>query len=284
MRGHDAMTTRRICSSLDLQTTSAVDAASERCASNAERRGVQVDWKGLYHQIRGKSQQPAEELEGASVDALNDLKRTMRGQPREDRLFCRNGHPLFKGQRPEDCYDCYQVQQAQQERAQDLTLQQKNAVERRLSGALLCVKGFHEGMAFALRLLEDVPLYLGSDPDCDIVLSDAQISRRHLMVVLRQGRTIVRDLNSLHHSALRAKDELQWYVLDPDREYWCEDGSHLVLGDVEMLYRAVDVQALKLGGQHVLTQASPLATPLASPQASLSIGLSSAPLSLNPGE
>lgn len=226
-----------------------------------------MDWKGLFHQIRGKSQQPTDELEGEADNALQDLKGRIGRRQKADLTTCPQGHPLFKGQRAEDCYDCHLVGIGRQEWSQE----KKTSLPQKLQGALLCVKGFHEGSVFALRLAEDVPLYLGSDPDCEIVLSDAQISRRHLMVVSRQGRTIVRDLNSLHHSALRAKDELQWYVLDPDREYWCEDGTHLVLGDVEMLYRAVDAQALRLGGEHVLVNPG------------LPAGATGAPLTLTDG-
>lgn len=203
-----------------------------------------MDWKGLYHQVLGKGQKPVEELEVEAELGLEALKREVGQKARASRTTCKHGHPLFKEQRPEDCFDCHLVARAAQERAE----QKRPPGQRQLMGAFLCLRGFHEGSAFALRLAEDVPLHVGSDPACELVLSDIQISRRHLLVVSRQGRMIVRDLNSLHHSALRARDELQWCVLDPEREYWCEDGSHLVLGEVELLYRAVDQQALTLGG------------------------------------
>ncbi|MFM7200838.1 MAG: FHA domain-containing protein, partial [Myxococcota bacterium] len=187
-------------------------------------------------------QDPTGEVEGASEEGLISLSSRLHNRTRAGVTLCPERHVLFKGQRPEDCFDCHLIALARAEWAQE----KRKTATQGLQGALLCLRGFHEGAAFALRLAEDTPLYIGSDPDCDVVLSDPQISRRHLLVVSRQGRTIVRDLNSLRHSALRARQELQWYVLDPEREYWCEDGANLILGDVELLFRTSDADAQKL--------------------------------------
>jgi hypothetical protein len=161
---------------------------------------------------------------------------------KEKGLRCPKGHPLHPGQRNEDCFDCYLL---------GLMAAERNGLpadkgEATIVGALLCLNGFHRGATFPIMLAEDVPLIIGADPDCDLVLSDERISRRHISMVRRQGRTTVRDLNSLHHSAMRAEGELQWYVLDPEREYWFRDGCHIMLGDVEFLFRATDEQARKL--------------------------------------
>jgi len=156
--------------------------------------------------------------------------------------FCEKGHPLYHGQRQEDCFDCYLLGLMEAERS---SLDQEKP-ETVIVGTLIALNGFHRGQAFPLVMAEGVPIIIGADPDCDIVLSDERISRRHLSMVRRQGRTTVRDLNSLHHSAMRAEGELQWYVLDPEREYWFRDGCHLMLGDIEFLFRGSDEQTLKV--------------------------------------
>lgn len=221
-----------------------------------------MDWRGLYHRIRGLAQDRELVQDSAAELGLDAKRKLLSKQARAEQVLCPEGHVLYRGQRPEDCYDCFQVGIARAEHGQERPL-----APGQLQGALLCLRGFHEGSVFALRLAEDVPVYLGSDPSCDIVLSDPQISRKHLMVVSRQGRTIVRDLNSLHHSALRAKDELQWYVLDPEREYWCEDGAQLVMGEVELLYRTAGGASLRGGGPPLLQ--APQAAPLPGTSSSL---------------
>lgn len=160
---------------------------------------------------------------------------------------CKKGHPLLVGQRPEDCFDCHLIELMLNER-KGLADGPAGAV---CVGTLLCLNGFHRGQAYPLMMKEDVPLIIGADPDSDIVLSDERISRKHLSMVRRQSRTTVRDINSLHHSAMRAEGELQWYVLDPEREYWFRDGCHIMLGDIEFLFRATDEAALKMGAAAV---------------------------------
>lgn len=164
-------------------------------------------------------------------------------QGREKGNACKKGHALLNGQRNEDCYDCYLLDAMASERKGNPVGGEGSVV----IGTMICLNGFHRGESFTLLMREDVPMLIGADPDCDIVLSDERISRRHLSMVRRQGRTTVRDVNSLHHSAMRAEGELQWYVLDPEREYWFRDGCHIMLGDIEFLYRASDEAALKMG-------------------------------------
>lgn len=155
---------------------------------------------------------------------------------------CKRGHAILPGQRNEDCFDCHLINLMIEERKGIVAYKDQGV----MVGSLLCLNGFHRGHAFSLVMREDVPIFIGADPDCDVVLSDEKISRRHLTMVRRQGRTTVRDTNSLHHSAMRAEGELQWYVLDPEREYWFRDGCHIMLGDIEFLYRATDEAALKM--------------------------------------
>lgn len=176
----------------------------------------------------------ATQAKNAAVGAINKKEQGLR--------CARRGHPLYHGQRPEDCFDCYLLDIMANERSS----MPGDKGEVTVVGALLCLNGFHRGASFPILLAEDVPLIIGADPDCDIILSDERISRRHISMVRRQGRTTVRDLNSLHHSAMRAEGELQWYVLDPEREYWFRDGCHMMLGDIEFLFRATDEQARKL--------------------------------------
>lgn len=154
----------------------------------------------------------------------------------------RRGHPIYPGQREEDCFDCYLLDISEAEWAR--VAPEPDGAE--LVGALLCLKGAHRGETFPMALVPDVPMTIGADPDCDLVLSDPSISRRHLVVVRRNDRTILRDLGSLHHSAIRAEGEVQWQVLDPEREYWFRDGSHLMVGDIELLFRSTDDQGLRV--------------------------------------
>ena len=156
--------------------------------------------------------------------------------------FCDKMHPLHHGQRKEDCFDCYMLELMEGERSG----MDEEKPETVIVGTMTALNGFHRGQSFSMVMAEDVPLIVGADPDCDIILSDERISRRHLSMVRRQGRTTVRDLNSLHHSAMRAEGELPWYVLDPEREYWFRDGCHLMLGDIEFLFRGSDEQTLKV--------------------------------------
>jgi len=44
--------------------------------------------------------------------------------------------------------------------------------------------------------LEDGPLVVGTDPDCDVVLTDDTVSSRHCEFLRRGGRVVVRDLGS----------------------------------------------------------------------------------------
>jgi len=153
----------------------------------------------------------------------------------------RRGHPIYPGQRDTDCFDCFRIDISEAEWSKAAPKLQ-GAV---MVGALLCLKGSQRGETFPMTLMPDVPMTFGADPDCDLVLADPSISRRHLVMLQRNDRTIVRDLGSLHHSAIRADGEVQWQVLDPEREYWFRDGSHLTIGDVEFLFRSNDDQGMR---------------------------------------
>lgn len=204
------------------------------------------DWlKRLFKpgKVLSKEQEAAFDKAGGSsaVDgAKSNVRRSIFGK--EQGFHCDRGHPILNGQRSEDCFDCHLI---------DLMLAERKGMGKKgkeyvTVGTLTVLNGFHRGQAYSLTLAEDVPMIVGADPDCDIVLSDERISRRHLSMIRRAGRTTIRDVNSLHHSAMRAEGELQWYVLDPEREYWFRDGCHLMLGDIEFLFRASDDQTLKM--------------------------------------
>lgn len=196
-------------------------------------------WLRLFPQLEAESQNL--DNEGlAEVRALGDA---LGGDGIVAVTRCsRRGHPIYPGQRDADCFDCYLLDI----RDQEWGAAREEADNAELIGVLMCLKGAHRGESFPLILAPDVPMTVGADPDCDVVLSDPQVSRRHLAVVRRGARTIVRDLGSLHHSAIRADSEVQWQVLDPEREYWFRDGSHLMIGDVELLFRATDDQGLRV--------------------------------------
>src|SRR3954447_7029947 len=60
-------------------------------------------------------------------------------------------------------------------------------------GTFLVIKGPDRGEQVALT---DNPVTFGSAPNCDLVLSDKTVSRRHVMALLEGDEVMVRDLGS----------------------------------------------------------------------------------------
>ena len=60
-------------------------------------------------------------------------------------------------------------------------------------GTFLIIKGPDRGES--IRLV-DKPIYFGSSPSCEMVLSDKPVSRRHLMAALEGESVVLRDQGS----------------------------------------------------------------------------------------
>jgi two-component system, NtrC family, nitrogen regulation response regulator GlnG len=67
------------------------------------------------------------------------------------------------------------------------------AFTRQTGGVFFVIKGPDRGESVPLR---DAPIYFGSSPNCDLVLSDKTVSRRHLMAVRESDEVILRDQGS----------------------------------------------------------------------------------------
>ncbi|MBI4508683.1 MAG: sigma 54-interacting transcriptional regulator [Deltaproteobacteria bacterium] len=67
-------------------------------------------------------------------------------------------------------------------------------------GTFVVIKGPDRGETVALR---DVPIYFGSAPTCDLVLTDKTVSRKHLMAVREGNEVILRDQGSTNGSSIQ---------------------------------------------------------------------------------
>ena len=85
-----------------------------------------------------------------------------------------------------------------------------------LEGAEVCDLVLVDGQRVRIT---DRPIVLGRQPDCDIVLDDSNVSRRHAEIVVRDGEIVLTDLgstngtkvngSSVRSCALRAGDAVQ---------------------------------------------------------------------------
>ena len=69
---------------------------------------------------------------------------------------------------------------------------------------------------------------LGRHPDCDVVLVDSSVSRRHAEIRLAKGRHVLLDLSSVNGT---------WVHNRPVLQHLLEDGDTFEVGDVRLLYR-----------------------------------------------
>ncbi len=72
-------------------------------------------------------------------------------------------------------------------------LEDAPAFVRQTGGAFFVIKGPDRGEVVPLR---EQPIYFGSSPNCDLVLTDKTVSRRHLMAVREGDEVILRDQGS----------------------------------------------------------------------------------------
>ena len=115
--------------------------------------------------------------------------------------------------------------------------------EEVLLGVLICLKGMHTGEAFPIDLPEGGVFNIGAAPDSDLTLPDESVSRRHASITRHLNKLIIRDEESATHSAIRGEGHQRWRILEPDKDYWFHDGYVFRLGDVELMFRAIDAAA-----------------------------------------
>jgi two-component system, NtrC family, nitrogen regulation response regulator GlnG len=72
-------------------------------------------------------------------------------------------------------------------------LEDAPAFTRQTGGVFTVIKGPDRGEATPLR---EAPIYFGSSPTCDLVLTDKTVSRRHLMAVREGEEVVLRDQGS----------------------------------------------------------------------------------------
>jgi hypothetical protein len=84
----------------------------------------------------------------------------------------------------------------------------------------------HDGRRFAI---EDRPLVIGRLPECDIVLSDPNVSRRHAEIVRQDGEVVLRDLGSTNGSKVNGS-QVTAVVL--------ADGDEIIIGATRMAFEA----------------------------------------------
>ena len=88
-----------------------------------------------------------------------------------------------------------------------------------------------DGDEVALVPLREPTTRLGRSHTADVVLEDPSVSRRHALVVRRDGRTVVlddRSLNGVHVNGERVGQAT------------LRDGDTLAVGDVQMRFLAID--------------------------------------------
>lgn len=69
-------------------------------------------------------------------------------------------------------------------------------------------------------------LLIGRHPECDLVVSDASVSRRHAQLRFRDGRWVLRDLDSTNGSTVNGRPVIRCQLRPGDR---------LMLGDAALV-------------------------------------------------
>ena len=72
--------------------------------------------------------------------------------------------------------------------------------ESKLRCQVVVIDGPDAGRAATLVTTDGAEIVIGTDPDCDLVLTDERVSGRHLAVAAASGRFRVRDLDSKNGS------------------------------------------------------------------------------------
>lgn len=95
--------------------------------------------------------------------------------------------------------------------------------QRQESGSHLLIRGERE---YVLQAGENL---IGRDPDATVVLSSPSVSRRHATIVVNGGIATIADLQSKNGTRING--------IPVDQPRALEDGSVVVFGKVEMIYR-----------------------------------------------
>lgn len=74
--------------------------------------------------------------------------------------------------------------------------------------------------------LEDDTIYIGRSPDNDIQIKDKSVSRKHLKIVRREDKYLVKDLESKNGTFINGKR------ISPDDEIEVKEGLSIAIGDI----------------------------------------------------
>lgn len=80
---------------------------------------------------------------------------------------------------------------------------------------LLMVEGPYAGKRF---YVEESVLLVGRDADCDMVISDRQVSRRHASIMLEEGSYVLEDLGSKNGTFLNGQEVSEAQILSDGDE------------------------------------------------------------------
>jgi pSer/pThr/pTyr-binding forkhead associated (FHA) protein len=83
-----------------------------------------------------------------------------------------------------------------------------------------------DGETTLFRLVGDV-VHVGRGPGSDVFIDDPTVSRRHAVLVQREGRTVVLDDRSLN--GVKVNGQRVWEAV-------LQDGDHIALGRIVLRY------------------------------------------------
>ena len=151
---------------------------------------------------------------------------------------CPNGHVMHPSW--DSCPYCVELQQSMAARSMpmpsegqgtalvnlsDLGRSAKDAKKGEVCGWLVALNGQHKGEDFRLRVGKNV---VGTAADCDVVLTDKKVSRKHATVRYEGGEFQIADLDSSNGTFVNEEKVQKHDLIDNDI---------IKLGDVEFDFK-----------------------------------------------
>jgi Inner membrane component of T3SS, cytoplasmic domain len=161
-----------------------------------------------------------------------------RGQKKQAGKVCPNGHVMHPSW--DVCPYCQEMQQAMMQSAgvampsgqgtalvnlSDLGKSAKDAKKGEVCGWLVALNGQHKGEDFRLRVGKNV---LGTAADCDVVLTDKKVSRKHATIRYEGGEFQIADLDSSNGTHVNDEKVQKHDLIDNDI---------IKLGDIEFEFK-----------------------------------------------
>jgi hypothetical protein len=161
-----------------------------------------------------------------------------RGQKKQQGKVCPNGHVMHPSW--DICPYCQEMQQAMAASAgvampsgqgtalvnlSDLGKSAKDAKKGEVCGWLVALNGQHKGEDFRLRVGKNV---IGTAADCDVVLTDKKVSRKHATIRYEGGEFQIADLDSSNGTHVNDEKVQKHDLIDNDI---------VKLGDIEFEFK-----------------------------------------------